>query len=184
MMAARVITYKSKSQPTIELSSTEADFTATSSDKASKMMLYLGSILHELGFSQYLPTLIWRQHQPSTLHMVNAQQPTRCIHHMDMKCFALQDWVEHDQIEVTQIGTANNISDAFRKALGRIKFDKQTDFIMGRHIPPWVPDWVKQDHPTPTKRLDFLITILLSSPSIPRLISALESIQDLLPLID
>jgi hypothetical protein len=58
--------------------------------------------------------------------MANAQQPTRRTRHMDTKYFALQDWVEHDRIEVTQIGTANNIRDAFTKALGRIKFYEQT----------------------------------------------------------
>jgi hypothetical protein len=113
--------------------------------------------------------------------MVNAQQPTICTHHMDTEYFALQDWIEHDQIEVTQIGTANSISDAFTKALGHIKFYEQTDFIMGRHIPPCIPNWVEQDHPTPTKRLD-LLTIPLKSPSKPRLRSALESIYDLLPM--
>jgi hypothetical protein len=98
---------------------------------------------------------------------------------MDTKYFALQDWVEQDQIEVTQIGTANNISDAFTKALGRIKFYEQTDVIMGRGIPPYVPNWVKQDHPQPTKRVESILP--LSSPSKPRLMSALESMQDLLP---
>jgi hypothetical protein len=112
--------------------------------------------------------------------MANAQQPTRRTRHMDTKYFAIQDWVEHDQIEVTQIGTANNVSDAFTKALGRIKFYEQTDVIMGRRIPPYVPTWVRQDHPAPTKTLESLRPSL-SSPSKPRLLSALESIHDLLP---
>jgi hypothetical protein len=99
---------------------------------------------------------------------------------MDTKYFALQDWVEHDQLEVTHIGTANNISEAFRKALGQIKFYEQTDLIVGRRIPSYVPNWVRKDHPAPTKTLD-TITIPLSSPSKPRLFSVLESIQDLLP---
>jgi hypothetical protein len=133
MMAGGVITYKSKYQPMIALSSTEAEVTATS--EAGKMTLYLRSILHKLGFSQYLPTLLYKDNM-GALHMANAQQPTRCTQYMDTKYFALQDWVEHDQIEVTQIGTANNISDALTKALGRIKFYEQTDIIMGRLIPP------------------------------------------------
>jgi hypothetical protein len=175
MLAGGVITYKSKYQPTIALSSTEAEFTAAS--EAGKTTLYLRSILHELGFSQYLPTLLYEDNT-GALHMANAQQPTRRTRHMDTKYFALQDWVEHDQIEVTQIGTANNISDAFTKALGRIKFYEQTDVIMGRRIPPYVPNWIRQDHPLPTKKLD---KTLLSSPSKPRLTSALESIHALLP---
>ena len=176
MLAGGVIAYKSKYQPTIALSSTEAEFTAAS--EAGKTTLYLRSILHELGFSQYLPTLLYEDNT-GALHMVNAQQPTRRTRHMDTKYFALQDWVEHDQTDVTQIGTANNISDAFTKALGRIKFYEQTDVIMGRRIPPYVPNWVKSDHPQPTKKLESSLQI--SSPSKPRLTSALESIHALLP---
>jgi hypothetical protein len=177
MLAGGVIAYKSKYQPTVALSSTKAEFTAAS--EAGKTTLYLRSILHELGFSQYLPTLLYEDNT-GALHMANAQQPTRRTRHMDTKYFAIQDWVEHDQIEVTQIGTANNVSDAFTKALGRIKFYEQTDVIMGRRIPPYVPTWVRQDHPAPTKTLESLRPSL-SSPSKPRLLSALESIHDLLP---
>jgi hypothetical protein len=177
MLAGGVIAYKSKYQATIALSSTEAEFTAAS--EAGKTTLYLRSILHELGFSQYLPTLLYEDNT-GALHMANAQQPTRRTRHMDTKYFALQDWVEHDQIEVTQIGTANNISDAFTKALGRIKFYEQTDVIMGRRIPPYVPTWVKKDHPAPTKTLDSLKSSL-SSPSKPKLFSVLDSIHGLLP---
>jgi hypothetical protein len=175
MLAGGVIAYKSKYQPTIALSSTEAEFTAAS--EAGKTILYLRSILHELGFSQYLPTILFEDNT-GALHMANAQQPTRRTRHMDTKYFALQDWVEHDQVELAQIGTALNISDAFTKALGRIKFYEQTDVIMGRRMPPYVPNWVKHDHPAPTKTLD---SITVSIPSRPRLISALASIHDLLP---
>ena len=35
--------------------------------------------------------------------------------------------------------THYNLSDAFTKALGRIKFYEQTDVIMGRRIPPYSP---------------------------------------------
>jgi hypothetical protein len=177
MLAGGVIAYKSKYQQTVALSSTEAEFTAAS--EAGKTTLYLRSILHELGFSQYLPTLLYEDNT-GALHMANAQQPTRRTRHMDTKHFALQDWVEHDQIEITQIGTANNVSDAFTKALGRIKFYEQMDVIMGRRIPPYVPNWVRQDHPAPTKTLESLRTSL-SSPSKPRLVSALKSLHDLLP---
>jgi hypothetical protein len=175
MMAGGVIAYKSKYQPTIALSSTEAEFTAAS--EAGKTTLYLRSILHELGFSQYLPTVLYEDNT-GALHMANAQQPTRRTRHMDTKYFAIQDWVEHDQLDVTQIGTALNISDAFTKALGRIKFYEQTDVIMGRRIPPYVPNWVLQDHPAPTKPFKLPSP---SSPSKPRFLSILDSIHDLLP---
>jgi hypothetical protein len=126
MLAGGVIAYKSKYQPTIALSLTEAEFTAAS--EAGKTILYLQSILHELGFSQYLPTIIFEDNT-GALHKANAQQPTGRTRHMDTEYFALQDWVKHDQVKLTQLDTANNISDA--KALGQIKFYEQTDVIMG-----------------------------------------------------
>ena len=173
MLVGGVISYKSKYQPTIALSSTKAEFAAAT--KAGKATLYLRSILHELGFSQDLPSIIFEDNT-GALHMANAQQPTRRTRHMDTKHFAIQDWVAHDQLDIAPIGTASNISDAFTKALGKIKFYKQTDVLMGRRILPYVPDWIKTDHPphTPAKEL-------LQPSSKPRLLSLLESLPDLLP---
>jgi hypothetical protein len=95
MLAGGVIAYKSKYQPTTTLSSTEAEFTAAL--EAGKTVLYLQSILHELGFSQYLPTILYEDNT-GALHMANTQQPTRRTRHMDTKYFAIQDWVKHDQV--------------------------------------------------------------------------------------
>jgi hypothetical protein len=78
---------------------------------------------------------------------------------------------------VAPIATANNISDAFTKALGRIKFYEQTDVIMGRRIPPYVPAWIKKDHPQHQP------TVAMPSSSKPRLLSILDSVPDLLPTI-
>jgi N-acetyl-beta-hexosaminidase len=93
MLAGRVIAYKSKYQATIAILSTKAEFTA-----ASK------AILHKLGFSQYLPTVMFKDNS-GALHMANAQQPTSCTQHMNTK-----DWLEHDQLELAQLGTAKTIS--------------------------------------------------------------------------
>jgi hypothetical protein len=172
MMAGGVIAYKSKYQPTIALSSTEAEFTAAA--EVGKITLYLRSILFELGFSQDLPTIIFEDNT-GALHMANAQQPTRRTRHMDTKHFAIQDWVAHDQIDVAPIATANNISDAFTKALGRIKFYEQTDVIMGRRIPPYVPKWIRDDHPKHQPAVPSL------SSSKPRFLSILDSLPSLLP---
>ena len=108
--------------------------------------------------------------------MANAQQPPRRTRHMDTKHFAIQDWVAHDQIDVAPIATANNISDAFTKALGRIKFYEQTDVIMGWRIPPYVPTWIKNDHPQHQP------PITMAGSSKPRFLSILDSLPDLLPM--
>jgi hypothetical protein len=40
--------------------------------------------------------------------MANAQQPTRRTRHMDIKKFALLDWVEEDLMILQSIKTAEN----------------------------------------------------------------------------
>ena len=69
--------------------------------------------------------------------MANAKQPTRQTRHMDTKAFAIQDWIQEEQMILRPIKTQNNVSDHFTKALGRVKFYKQTDILMGRRNPSW-----------------------------------------------
>jgi len=81
------------------------------------------------------------------LFLANAQQPTKRTRHVAIKQFMLQDWVETDQILMSAIDTQYNISDAFTKSLGRIKFYEQYDVLMGRCLPPYAPGWIRSSHP-------------------------------------
>ena len=137
MLAGGVIAYKSKYQATVALSSTEAEFTAAA--EAGKTILYLRSVLQELGFPQYQPTTLFIDNQ-GALFMANAKQPTRQTRFMDTKAFAIQDWIREEQMILRPIKTQNNVSDHFTKALGRIKFYKQTDILMGRRKPAWTKE--------------------------------------------
>jgi len=134
MLAGGVIAYKSKYQATVALSSTEAEFTAAA--EAGKTVLYLRSILQELGYPQYTPTTLYIDNQ-GALFMANAEQPTRRTRHMDTKTFALQQWTKEEKMTLQPLNTQRNISDHFTKALGRIKFYEQTDIIMGQRRPTW-----------------------------------------------
>ena len=71
--------------------------------------------------------------------MANSGQPTKRTCHRDIKYFALQNWCETDLIKLQQISTKYNISDAFTKNLGRIKFHQQMDVLMGRRVPVYSP---------------------------------------------
>ena len=132
MMAGGVMACKSKFQATVALSSTEAEFTAAA--EAGKTILYLRSILQELGYNQHSPTTLYIDNR-GALFMANAEQPTRRTRHMDTKNFAMQQWTKEEQMTLEPISTENNASDHFSKALGRTKFYEQTDIIMGRRQP-------------------------------------------------
>ena len=72
------------------------------------------------------------------LMMANAGQPTKRTRHIDIRHFALLDWVERDLVVLERIDTTANPSDALTKATGRILFHRHYDYFMGREVPWYV----------------------------------------------
>ena len=62
--------------------------------------------------------------------MPNASKHTKGTHHIDIRDFAIQDWVEQDLITLERIDTTNNSADAFTKNLPRILFNCHNDYII------------------------------------------------------
>jgi len=118
------------------LSSTEAEFTAAA--MAGNAILYVRSILHEIGLDQESATVLYEDNQ-GTLLMANAQRPTKRTRHMDIKHFALQDWVERDLLAITtRIDTSDNWADVLTKATSRTLFHRHMNFILGKVVPHYV----------------------------------------------
>jgi hypothetical protein len=69
--------------------------------------------------------------------MANQKQPTKGTRHMELKQFAIQQWVEKDLIYLRRISTTDNYADAMTKQLGRTKFTNHFDYIMGRLRPAY-----------------------------------------------
>ena len=117
------------------LSSTKVEFTAACD--AAKTILYVRSILDELGIAQDKATVLYEDNQGALL-MANSGQPIKRTRHMDIKFFALQDWVEQDLIQLKRIDTCDNEADSLTKCVGRTLFYRHNDYIMGRIIPDYV----------------------------------------------
>jgi hypothetical protein len=131
-MAGGTVAYKTKFQVTIAMSSTEAEFMAACD--AGKMMLFIRSILWDLEIPQEAATVLYEDNDACTA-MANAQKPTTRTRHMDIRYFALSDWVERDLIILERIHTAVNVADHMTKLLDRTLFYRHVDHLMG-HIPP------------------------------------------------
>ena len=67
--------------------------------------------------------------------MGNAQKPTARTRYIDIKYFALCDWVEQDLIQLERIDTSINIANHLTKPLSRILFHRHANFLLG-HVPP------------------------------------------------
>ena len=135
MYAGGAVGYRCKYQDVIAHSSTEAEFTAACD--AGKLILFFRSILEDLGFEQQDATVLYEDNHGALL-MANAQQPTRRTRHMDIKKFALLDWVERDLMILKAIKTAENAADGMTKALAKQLFSRHADTIMGRRVPTYV----------------------------------------------
>jgi len=85
-LAGAPIMYKTKMQPTVAMSSTEAEFVAAS--ETGKMVLYIRSILDALGLCIQDATPMHIDNAGAR-QMANAQKPTRRTRHLDIRYFAL-----------------------------------------------------------------------------------------------
>ena len=105
---------------------------------AGKMILFVRSILWDLGIPQEAATLLYEDNDACTT-MANAQKPTPHTHHIDIKYFSLCDWVEPDLMLLERIDTKINMSDHFTENLSKALFHHLVDFILGHIPPPYSP---------------------------------------------
>ena len=132
MLAGAAIVYKTRFQSTVALSSTEAEFVAASD--AGKLALYLHSILDELGLDHNKAILLYEDNAGAFM-MADAGKPTQRTRHIDIRHFALLDWVERDLIRLEQISTKLNTADVLTKSTPRIIFHRHNDILMGKLSP-------------------------------------------------
>ena len=141
MLAGAAVFYKTKYQPTVAGSSTEAEF-MTESD-CGRAVLYLRTILEEIGLPQEEPTPVWADNSGAR-QMMMAGRPTKRTRHIDIRYFAALHWVETDQLVFMEVSTHHNPSDSMTKQTGRTKFYEHSDFYMGRVIPAYMKGKHKQ----------------------------------------
>jgi hypothetical protein len=131
-LAGGAIAFKSKLQPTVATSSTEAEFIAAV--LAAKIAKYLRSILIDLGFPPSGPTLLYEDNK-AAINMVNANRPTELSRHIDIQHFAIQEWRQRGDIKLAHIPGVINPSDAQTKPLGWILHHRHVRRSMGHHGP-------------------------------------------------
>jgi hypothetical protein len=128
-LSGGAVAWKCRVQPTISLSSTEAEFLAASD--AGRLILYIRSVLQELAETPLPVTPLYEDNRAAVL-MSQASQPTRQTRHIDIRHFALLSWVETDVLKLIPIATASNSADLLTKQLPRILFSRHLDNISGR----------------------------------------------------
>ncbi len=86
-----------------------------------RMSLSICSILWDLDIPQEAATIAYEDNDGCTA-MGNTQKPTARTRHINIKYFALCDWIERDLIHLERIDTSINIANHLTKSLSRILF--------------------------------------------------------------
>ena len=121
--------WRSKTQLLTAGSSTEAEFFAAY--KAGKVCRFLRMVMKQLGYEQQNATSIYIDNMPA-LQMINKNTaPTENCRHVDIRYWALQDWVQDDKSMIMRhICGSQNVSDDFTKPLGYVLHSRHCRRLM------------------------------------------------------
>ena len=132
VLSAAAVSWSSRRQVTIALSSCEAEIMAASD--AAKEAVYLQNLLTELGFGSKDPVPVAVDNTAARNLAYNPQHHER-TEHIDRRHFFVRELVEEGRITVPFVRSADNLADFFTKPLPASQFVPMRDRIMG-HAPP------------------------------------------------
>jgi hypothetical protein len=128
MYCRAAISWASRKQKSVALSSCEAEIVAASD--AAKEAAYLTAFLDELGRSSEQPLKLHVDNQAARNLAYNPEHHER-TKHIDRRHFYVRELVEDGRIVVPFVRSADNIADFFTKPLPSKTFFKFRDIIMG-----------------------------------------------------
>jgi hypothetical protein len=124
------ISVNSRLQPTVALSSTEAEYMAVCS--ATQEAIYLRSMLADLGLHQVEPTIIYEDNT-AAIALANAAlgQWHPRTRHVDVRYKFVKERVRSHEVELVYVKTNDQIADILTKNLGTTQFRALTSRLLG-----------------------------------------------------
>jgi hypothetical protein len=108
------ISWLSKRQPVVSVSSTEAEFYAASI--AGLELLFYRRLMEQLGFPQQHPTTVFEDNAACIFLSKRSGQINRAKH-IDTRVFRLRELVRSGVLELSKVSTKDQVADLFTKAL-------------------------------------------------------------------
>ncbi|KAK1417486.1 hypothetical protein QVD17_26615 [Tagetes erecta] len=113
------VSWRSKKQTTVALSSTEAEY--ISATGATCQALWLRRILEDLGFNQAKPTVIYCDNK-SAINLAKNPITDGRTRHIDIKYHFIREMIGKNQIALEFCSTHCQVADVLTKSLSREKF--------------------------------------------------------------
>ena len=130
LFANAAISWSSRKQPTIALSSTEAEYMAGCG--AVQELIYLRMLFHDLGHLKDGPTLLFQDNQ-GAINLAIDFFSTKRTKHIDVKYHFIRQHIEEGRVKVNYISTTKMIADCLTKPVGKIILEKCKSRIFGLH---------------------------------------------------
>lgn len=128
MLSSGPISWASKKQATVALSSTEAEYIALAA--AVQDLIWLRLLLSELDCPQ-AATTIFEDNQGCIGLLKNPGSLHHRVKHIDIKHHFLREQAEAGNINLSYISTSDNIADCLTKALGPLLFRRHRTPLLG-----------------------------------------------------
>eukprot|EP00794_Sanderia_malayensis_P007838 gene7838-biopygen6374 len=119
--AGATISWKSKRQSVVALSSTEAEYIALSA--AAQETIWLRRLLQNLGKEQQNPTRLYEDNQGAIAISKNSRNSNR-TKHIDIKYHFVRESLENNEIKLVYCPTGIMIADILTKSLARPRFEE------------------------------------------------------------
>jgi len=125
-MGTGAISWSSKLQSIVALSTTEAEFVAATS--AGQEILWLRNLLTELGYQMDSPSSLNIDNQ-SALSVAKNPEHHGWMKHLDLRFYWLRNEVEKGSMNLMHLRTEVMPADILTKALGRVKVEEMVRLI-------------------------------------------------------
>jgi hypothetical protein len=116
MMSGGPVSWSSKKQATVALSTTEAEYVALT--RSSKQATWMYSFLDELRMPQERPALLYGDNMGAAALARDAKGHAR-VKHIDIREHYIRERVAAGDIEIQHVPSAENLADIFTKVLPR-----------------------------------------------------------------
>lgn len=124
-----VVSWKSKKQPTVALSTCEAEYMALSATTQESM--YLVNLLKGMDTLNFTPVNIFEDNQGAIALSKNPVTRQRCKH-IDIRYHFVRSVVSDGKIVLHYCPTDDMVADVFTKPVAKVRMDKFRCFLFGR----------------------------------------------------
>jgi hypothetical protein len=129
MLSGGDVSWKSRRQDCVSLSTSEAEYVAAS--QCGQEVVYLREILHDFGFAPTGPTRIYEDNLASVAMSENPVRRKYTLH-FEIRRYFVRDMVPQQVLKLVPLRTNLMVADALTKSLPAPAHAKHRDVMIGR----------------------------------------------------